>query len=69
MAEQQPITATVFSQTRGEVGTVELPATIFGEPLRRALLADVVRMQTASRRGGTAAKNEKGEVRVGVKNK
>jgi large subunit ribosomal protein L4 len=67
MAEQQPITATVFSQTRGEVGTVELPATIFGEPLRRALLADVVRMQTASRRAGTASTKEKGEVRGGGK--
>ena len=67
MAEQQPITATVFSQTRGEVGTVELPATIFHEPLRRALLADVVRMQTARRRAGSASTKEKGEVRGGGK--
>ena len=70
MAEQQPvqpITATVFSQLRAEVGTVELPATVFAEPLRRALLADVVRMQTASRRAGSAATKEKGEVRGGGK--
>ncbi len=60
-----PLTATVFSQTRAEVGTVELPATIFTEPLRRALLADVVRMQTAGRRSGTHATKEKGEVRGG----
>ncbi|MBI3769387.1 MAG: 50S ribosomal protein L4 [Deltaproteobacteria bacterium] len=67
MAEQRPITATVFSQGRAEVGTVELPATVFAEPLRRALLADVVRMQTASRRAGSAATKEKGEVRGGGK--
>ena len=32
MAEQgteRPLTATVFSQARAEVGTVELPATVF----------------------------------------
>ena len=67
MAEQGPITATLFSQARAEVGTVELPASVFAEPLRRALLADVVRMQTASRRAGSAATKEKGEVRGGGK--
>jgi large subunit ribosomal protein L4 len=49
------------------VGTVDLPPAIFAEPLRRALLADVVRMQTASRRAGTASTKEKGEVRGGGK--
>ncbi len=63
----QPLTAKVFSQARAEVGTVELSASIFAEPLRRALLADVVRMQTASRRAGTASTKEKGEVRGGGK--
>jgi len=67
MAEQRSLKATVFSQTRAEVGTIDLPATIFAEPLRRALLADVVRMQTASRRAGTHATKEKGEVRGGGK--
>jgi large subunit ribosomal protein L4 len=70
MPEQQatdPITAPVFSQARAEVGTIELPAAVFTEPLRRALLADVVRMQTASRRAGAAATKEKGEVRGGGK--
>ena len=62
-----PIHATVFSQTRAEVGKIDLPHAVFGEPLRRALLADVVRMQTASRRVGTAATKEKGEVRGGGK--
>ena len=64
---ERPLTAPVFSQARAEVGTVELPATVFTEPLRRALLADVVRMQTASRRAGSAATKEKGEVRGGGK--
>ena len=63
-----PIQATVYSsQGRAEVGTIELSAAVFNEPLRRALLADVVRMQTASRRIGTAATKEKGEVRGGGK--
>jgi len=67
MAEQRSLKATVFSQTRAEVGTVDLPAAIFAEPLRRALLADVVRMQTAGRRAGTHATKEKGDVRGGGK--
>jgi large subunit ribosomal protein L4 len=61
------LTAPVFSQQRAEVGTIDLPSAIFAEPLRRALLADVVRMQTANRRAGTAATKEKGEVRGGGK--
>ncbi|HEY2388311.1 MAG TPA: 50S ribosomal protein L4 [Candidatus Binatia bacterium] len=67
MAEQRSLKATVFSQTRAEVGTIDLPAAIFAEPLRRALLADVVRMQTAARRAGTHSTKEKGEVRGGGK--
>jgi large subunit ribosomal protein L4 len=67
MAEQRSLKATVFSQTRAEVGAVDLPPAIFAEPLRRALLADVVRMQTAARRAGTHATKEKGEVRGGGK--
>ncbi|MGH7893104.1 MAG: 50S ribosomal protein L4 [Candidatus Binatia bacterium] len=59
--------APVFSQTRAEVGTIELPPAVFAEPLRRALLADVVRMQTANRRAGSASTKEKGEVRGGGK--
>jgi large subunit ribosomal protein L4 len=59
--------ATVFSQTRAEVGAVDLSPAVFAEPLRRALLADVVRMQTAGRRAGTASTKERGEVRGGGK--
>jgi len=59
--------ALVFSQARAEVGTVVLPQAVFAEPLRNALLADVVRMQMASRRAGTASTKEKGDVRGGGK--
>ena len=61
------LTTPLYSSTRAEVGTAELSPAIFAEPLRRALLADVVRMQTAGRRAGTAATKEKGEVRGGGK--
>ncbi len=59
--------APVFSQSRTEVGTVDLEPGVFAEPLRRGLLADVVRMQTASRRSGNASTKEKGDVRGGGK--
>lgn len=65
--ESAPISARVFTQTKGEAGSIELPAAIFSEPLRRALLADVVRMQTAGRRAGTASTKERGDVRGGGK--
>jgi large subunit ribosomal protein L4 len=64
---EAPISAPVYSSSRAEVGTIDLPHAVFGEPLRRTLLADVVRMQTASRRAGTASTKEKGEVRGGGK--
>jgi len=55
MADEQnaTLTAPVFSQQRAEVGTIELPTAVFTEPLRHALLAAVVRMQTANRRAGS----------------
>ena len=70
MAEQKekaPISARVHTQSKGEAGTIELPAEIFAEPLRRGLLSDVVRMQTAGRRAGTASTKERGDVRGGGK--
>lgn len=66
-ASAPSFTATIFSQERAELGTIELPSAVFAEPLRRALLADVVRMQTASRRAGTASTKERGEVSGGGK--
>lgn len=65
--EKSTLTAPVFTQARAEAGTIELPANIFTEPLRRGLLSDVVRMQTAGRRSGTASTKERGDVRGGGK--
>jgi large subunit ribosomal protein L4 len=70
MAEQDKatnFTAPVFTQAHADAGTIDLPATVFAEPLRRALLADLVRMQTASRRAGTSSTKERGDVRGGGK--
>jgi large subunit ribosomal protein L4 len=67
-ATQSPaFKAPVFTQARAEAGTIDLPARVFSEPLRRGLLADVVRMQTAGRRAGTASTKERGDVRGGGK--
>jgi len=57
------INAPVVTQAKAAAGTIELPGAIFGEPLRRGLLHDVVRMQTAGRRAGTASTKERGDVR------
>jgi large subunit ribosomal protein L4 len=59
--------AKVYSQTKAEVGSVDLPAGVFAQPVRRALLADVVRMQTANRRAGTAATKTRAFVSGGGK--
>lgn len=70
MADQKPtasINAPVVTQAKADAGTVELPGAIFGEPLRRGLLADVVRMQMAGRRAGTSATKTRGEVSGGGK--
>jgi large subunit ribosomal protein L4 len=70
MAEETqsaPLKAPVVTQARGAAGTIDLPAAVFSEPLRRSLLADVVRMQTAGRRAGSASTKERGDVRGGGK--
>ena len=59
------LTTPVFSQAREPVGEMELPAEIFGQPVRRHLLYEVVKMQMANRRGGTASTKTRGEVRGG----
>src|SRR5690606_20857369 len=61
------ISAPVVTQTKGSAGSIELPGAIFAEPLRRGLLADVVRMQMAGRRAGTSATKTRGEVSGGGK--
>jgi len=50
-----------------KVDTLELPETIFGAPVRPDLLHEVVRMQLANRRRGTADTKNRSEVSGGGK--
>jgi large subunit ribosomal protein L4 len=61
------ITLAVVSQTRAQVGDVEVPAVIFAGPVREPLLHAAVRSQLAERRAGTAATKTKGLVSGGGK--
>jgi large subunit ribosomal protein L4 len=57
--------ATLFSKTGAELGTVELPETLFGAPVNEAVLHQVVTAQLAGRRIGTHATKTRGMVRGG----
>ncbi len=57
----------VFSSERETVGEVELPAEIVHQPAREHLLFEVVKMQRANRRAGTAATKTRAFVRGGGK--
>ena len=57
----------VFSPERETVGEVELPAEIAQQPAREHLLFEVVKMQRANRRAGTAATKTRAFVRGGGK--
>ena len=57
--------ATLFSKTGAELGTVELPETLFGAPVNEAVLHQAVTAQLAGRRIGTAATKTRGMVRGG----
>jgi len=61
------LTVDVFSATRDKVGTVDLDPKVFAVPVRPDVVHEAVVMQLASRRQGTAATKEKGEVRGGGK--
>src|SRR5215510_5048420 len=65
--EAQPLRIPVFSLEHEPVSKVELPAAIAGQPPREHLLFEVVKMQMANRRAGTAATKTRGEVRGGGK--
>lgn len=62
-----PITMPVLTQTKESAGNVELPAEVFGGPVRRHLLYEVVKMQRANRRAGTSATKTRGAVSGGGK--
>jgi large subunit ribosomal protein L4 len=63
----EPRNVTVLSQSKAEVGELALPSELFGGPVRRHLLYEVVRMQMAKRRAGTAATKTRGSVSGGGK--
>ncbi len=65
--EEQPIRIPVLSSQREPVGEIELPAAITSQPPREHLLYEVVKMQLANRRAGTASTKTKGQVRGGGK--
>jgi len=65
MAEAKTIA--VLTQSREPSGEMELPAGLFGGPVRRHLLHSVVKMQLANRRAGTASTKTRGMVRGGGK--
>lgn len=60
-------TATIemVSRANQPVGQVDLPADLFGAPVREHLLHEVVRMQLANRRAGTHATKTRGQVSGG----
>jgi large subunit ribosomal protein L4 len=67
MREGQPVRIPVFSPERETVSEIELPAVIAAQPLRKHLLYEVVKMQEANRRAGTAATKTRGFVSGGGK--
>ncbi len=60
-------TIAVYNWEKKKVGDVELPATVFGQPVRKDILHTVVRWQLACRRQGNAATKTKGLVSGGGK--
>src|SRR5262245_50505404 len=63
----EPTTVPVVNQAKEPAGEITLPAGVFDGPVRRHLLYEVVNMQRANRRAGTAATKTRGEVRGGGK--
>ena len=63
----EPTTFPVVDQTKQPAGEVTLPAGVFDGPVRRHLLYEVVNMQRANRRAGTASTKTRGAVSGGGK--
>lgn len=55
----------IYDVEKNKVGEIELSDIVFGTELNEAALYDVVRMQMASRRRGTASTKERSDVRGG----
>lgn len=63
----EPVTISVLTQSKEPSGEMTLPAGVFDGPVRRHLLYEVVKMQQANRRAGTAATKTRGMVSGGGK--
>jgi len=63
----EPTTVAVVNQAKEPAGEMTLPAGTFDGPVRRHLLYEVVNMQRANRRAGTAATKTRGGVSGGGK--
>lgn len=61
------VTVPVLAQNKEPVGEMSLPAGVFDGPVRRHLIYEMIKMQRANRRAGTAATKTKGLVRGGGK--
>lgn len=64
-AVAEPATIEVVSRANQPVRTIDLPASVFGAPVKQHLLYEVVRMQLANRRAGTHATKTRGQVSGG----
>lgn len=65
MEQAQPLKIPVWSPEKEPIGEVALPSSIATQPPREHLLYEVVKMQLANRRAGTAATKTRGEVSGG----
>jgi large subunit ribosomal protein L4 len=63
----EPKTVAVLSQAKTPSGELTLPAGVFDGPVRKHLLYEIVKMQQANRRAGTAATKTRGMVSGGGK--
>jgi len=63
----EPKTVAVLNQAKAPSGELTLPAGVFDGPVRKHLLYEIVKMQQANRRTGTAATKTRGMVRGGGK--
>ena len=61
----QETSISVLSAQREKIGEILLPAVISEQPQREHLLFEIVRMQLANRRSGTAATKTRAQVRGG----
>jgi large subunit ribosomal protein L4 len=63
----EPTTIPVVNQSKQPAGEITLPAGVFDGPVRRHLLYEVVNMQRANRRAGTASTKTRAAVSGGGK--